>query len=206
MTIACPSPADAAAWGASNRVELYPGRVQTWVLARAVERDVPSDAELRRMARAVMSRWFSETPILDVSNRSGSADEISVGQVSATPIVLPHVLQGAGRLPGPVPTLRPGRVVYVSVRFVWRSLSELSRPWPTWRVNWGFGGACPVEADWMLAAVGSEQAELPEAAPESSLPEQIESAAAAVGSELRWIGIGLFVAGGAYLVNALRGR
>jgi hypothetical protein len=102
------------------------------------------------MARAVMARWFSDAPVLDVGNRSGSADLIDVGLPSKSPIQLTKTLQTAAKLPGPTPLLKPGGVLYVPVRFVWRAQSETSRAWPTWRVNWGMGGPCPVDADWMI--------------------------------------------------------
>lgn len=217
MTIACPSPPEAAAWGAANRVILYPDKVQTWVLARAVDRDLPGDLELRKMARAVMAKWFSDAPITDVAGRSGQAAEIEVGNVSVSPINLPTVLQTASKLPGPAPLLKAGKVMYVPVRFVWRSQSETSRPWPTWRVNWGFGGPCPVEADWMLYSVGTDKPALPEASPEAALPaappeksigeeteEFLQRSGPAVIGAAELLGAGLLVLGVGYTVNALR--
>lgn len=217
MTIACPSPPDAAAWGAANRVVLYPNKVQTWVLARAVDRDLPGDLELRKMARAVMAKWFSDAPVADVAGRSGQASEIEVGAVSVSPIPLATTLQTWAKLPGPAPLLKAGKVMYVPVRFIWRSQSETSRPWPTWRVNWGFGGPCPVEADWMLYSVGTDkpalidgppEAALPPAAPEKSVGEQaqelIEQNGPAVIGAVELLGAGLLVLGVGYTVNAFR--
>lgn len=208
MTIACPSPSEATepgAWGARNRVTLYPGKVQTWVLARATDRDHPSDLELRKMARAVFARWFSDTPTLDIGSRSGSADEITVGQVSASPIELDTTLQTYTKLPGPLPLLKASKVLYVPVRFIWRSESETSRAWPTYRANWGFAGPCPVEADWMLYSVGTNAPELEKAPPEDA-PRTISEELESVGTAIQWVGVGLLVFGVGYTINAFRGR
>lgn len=211
MTLPCPGGdgiPEPGAWGARNRVELYPGKWQTWVLARATDRDTPSDLELRKMARAVMAKWFGETPIFDLGNRSGNADLIDVGQPSKSPIALPNTLQTASKLPGPTPLLKAGSVLYVPVRFVWRAQSETSRPWPTYRVNWGLGGPCPVEADWMLYAVGSDKTPLQAAEPEQfhTVDETIEGGLSEVGGSLKLIGFGLLLFGVGYVVNTLRPR
>lgn len=215
MTWACPQSEgapDPAEWGKRNRVQLYPGREQTWVLARATDRDLPSDEELRKMARAVMARWFSETPVVDVGNRSGNADLISVGKPSTSPIVLPTVLQRWTQLPGPLPLPKSGRLMYIPVTFSWRAQSETSRPWPTWRVNWGIGGPCSIDADWMLLDVGSLRAAatpeaLPEAPTEESVSAQIEKIGEKVGEALEpspWLLllVGALTAG--YLINAIK--
>lgn len=217
MTIACPSPPDAAAWGAANRVVLYPNKVQTWVLARAVDRDLPGDLELRKMARAVMAKWFSDAPTTDISDRSGQAAEIEVGAVSVSPIPLATTLQSWSKLPGPAPLLKAGKVMYVPVRFVWRSQSETSRPWPTWRVNWGFGGPCPVEADWMLYSAGTDERALPNAPPEAALPaappeksigeeaeQLLQQSGPAMVNAIDLVGVGLLVIGIGYTVNAFK--
>ncbi len=78
MSLACN--VDAAAWGASNRVELYPDQRQTWVLATVLDRGTPDDLDVKRQARAVMARWFSDAPITDLGARSGAADNIEVGR------------------------------------------------------------------------------------------------------------------------------
>lgn len=209
MSLTCPAGANTpepGAWGARNRVELYPGKWQTWVLARATDRDTPSDLDLRKMARAVMARWFSENPVLDVGSRSGSADLIEVGQPSKSPLPLTKTLQTAALLPGPSPLLKSGGVLYVPVRFVWRAQSETSRPWPTWRVNWGLAGPCPVDADWMLYAVGSDKAELQPAEPEKPVSQTIDETMGELGSSLKIVGVGLLLFGVAYTVNSLRPR
>lgn len=157
------------------------------------------------MARAVMARWFSETPLLDVFSRSGAADEIEVGEPQTTPPTLPTVLQHWTDLPGPLPLLKPGRVLYVPVTFAWRSQAQTDRPWPTWRVGaLGFAaGPCPVAADWMLIDVGSSAAgELPIAGPELSLPDKVSDALRP--SPL--LAGALLLFGAAYLINAVRGR
>jgi hypothetical protein len=207
MTWACPvddSSLEPSSWGARNRVRLYPGKVQTWVLARAIDRDLPNNSELRNMARAVLARWFSPTPVLDVTSRSGAATDIKVGDPSPTPPELPTVLQHWTDLPGPLPLLKPGKVLYVPVSFAWRSESETERPWPTWRVSaLGFSaGPCPVAADWMLLEVGSSSsnAELPSAGPELSLPEQVAEAMRP--SPL--LAGALLLFGAAYLINSVK--
>lgn len=207
MTWACPQDIDTpdpSEWGARNRVQLYPGRVQTWVLARAVDRDKPGDEELRKMARAVMGRWFSDSSITDMPGRSGHADELTIGRPSEEPPPLPVVLQHWTKLPGPVPLLKPGRILYVPVQFVWRSQSETWRPWPTYRVNWGFGGPCPVEADWMLLEVGGPSAQLPEAGPEQSIPERVSEVVGDALSPPAWLGLTLAALAAGYLINAVR--
>lgn len=209
MSLACPEAAnspDPGAWGARNRVELYPGKWQTWVLARATDRDKPTDLELRKMARAVFAKWFSDAPLLDVGNRSGSADLIEVGQPSTTPPTLAKTFQSVAKLPGPTPLLKGGTVLYVPVRFVWRAQSETSRPWPTLRVNWGTAGPCTVDLDWMLYSVGSDTPELKSAEPEKmqTPAEQATAALQGVSSAMTVIGVSALLFGVAYVVNALR--
>jgi hypothetical protein len=194
MSLACS--ADVAAWGAANRVELYPDQRQTWVLATVTDRGEPDDLDLKRMARAVMARWFSDAPITDLGSRSGAADEIEVGPPSSTQPQLRQTLQKWTELPGPLPLLRAGKLVYVPVSFSWRA-RETSRPWPTRRVSpWGFGGPCQVDADWLLIAVGDRDV----APPEVSTAERIEQAL----TPPQWIGAAVVLFGLGYLVTAFR--
>jgi hypothetical protein len=208
MSLVCPE--DAAAWGAANRVKLYPDQSQTWILAAVVtrggllERSDPDDRDVRRMARAVLGKWFSDTPGSELGSRSGGAADIKIGAPTSTHPELAQVDQKWTQLPGPLPLLRAGRLVYVPVTFSWRS-RETSRPWPTRRVNWGFGGPCPVDADWALITVGNVQQAAPEA-PEPSPLERMEQAAEAVASPLRWIGPALVLFGLGYVIVAVRPR
>jgi hypothetical protein len=194
MSLACN--VDAAAWGASNRVELYPDQRQTWVLATVLDRGTPDDLDVKRQARAVMARWFSDAPITDLGARSGAADNIEVGPPSTVQPVVARTVQKWTQLPGPLPLLRAGKVVYVPLTFSWRS-RETSRPWPTRRVApWGFGGPCQVDADWILIAVG----DVGDAPPEVSTAERIEQAL----TPAPWIGAAVLLFGVGYLLSALR--
>jgi hypothetical protein len=199
-TLACS--ADPAAWGAANRVELYPDRRQTWILATVLDRGQPDDLELKRMARAVIGRWLSDSPITDLGGRSGAADEITVGAPTTTQPELKTTVQRWTQLPGPLPLLRAGRLVYVPVSFSWRA-RETSRPWPTRRVSaWGFGGPCQVDADWILISVG----EVDQAGPELSPTDRAVEAVGAALTPSPWLGAGLMLFGVGYLITAFRSR
>ena len=199
---------DAKAWGAANRVTLYPDQRQTWVLATTLDRGEPDDKALRRQARAVMGRWFSDAPLTDLGTRSGAADAITIGAPTLTHPELRSVAQRYSELPGPLPLLRAGRVVYVPVTFEWRS-RETSKPWPTRRVSaWGLGGPCPVDADWILTMSGELQSVAPEptrpdGTPPSVIDELAQEASAAL-TPSPIVGLGMAAIGAAVIVLALR--
>lgn len=191
-------------------MQLYPGKLQTWILVRAVERDTPNDSEIRDMAAATMWKWFG-SPVtnapLDLKlggTRLGDADLVDIGKPSSAAPELPNMVQSWAMLPGPLPLLKPGKVVYVPVQFAWRSNSITSKPWPTRRVSWGFGGACPVDADWMLYQVGDVREAPEELGPLETIDEAIGNAVrSAVPGWLPWA-VGAVAA--AYVWNAIKPR
>lgn len=162
------------------------------------------------MARAVLAKWFSEDripPLFDLTKSSGPMDQIEVGPVTTTPPSLASTFQTWSTIPGPLPLLKPGKVLYVPVRFVWRSLAQLTKPWPTWRVTpLGFSGPCPRDADWALYAVGTD---LPNVSKPDALPDAGPevSPADAIVARLTpgpWLGTALLLFGAAALVNSIR--
>jgi len=211
MTLFCPG-VDVERWQADNRVRLYPDRLQTWILARATDRDKPSDAQLQRMARAVMAKWFGEAGEAPVGDWSGAADLITVGKPSPTAMRPPRTLQTRSELPSP-PLVKPGGIAYVPVTFAWRA-RETSLPWPTWKVSWGLAGPCPQDADWMLAAVGATNPRGLEPAPkERTTAEKAGGLVAGAAGDLGrvvlpaipwWVPATLGVVGAAYVVRTFR--
>ena len=166
---------DLDAWRQQNRVPLFPGKMNHWVLLRTL-RDNPTDTDLRNTLYAVMNKWFKGAPIdpvLDTheGGRAGSTDNIRVIKTSATPILLPNPAARRENLPGPMPTLNTtGGYVYLAVEFAYRGLPR-DLPWPV-RTAPGLSGIqltssaeCIHNADWMLSEAGEPG---PDAPPERS--------------------------------------
>jgi hypothetical protein len=171
---------DLEQWKADNRVPLFPGKMNHWVLVRTL-RDNPTETDLRNTLYAVMNKWFKGTPVdpvLDTQEggRAGATDNIRVIKTSPTPILLPNPARRREQLPGPMPTLNAeGGFVYVAFEFAYRGVPR-DLPWPV-RTAPGVMGVqltssaeCIYNADWMLSEAGEPG---PDAPPEKSATDII---------------------------------
>lgn len=161
-SLGCPG-VDVDAWEKANRVKLFPGTWNHWLLART-KRDNPSGKDdIERTLRAVMGKWFSGTPLDPLltfggTTRSGAADLIELVAFGDT-LSRPGEVQNMQRredLPlSPPPTVE-GAPVLVHARFAYRGAAP-DLPWPVRK-----GGSvlsstrCPVNADWILLKAWTE--------------------------------------------------
>ena len=157
--LGCPG-IDVEKWRAENRAPLFPGKVNRWVLVRTT-RDDPTTDDLKNTLAATFEHWFSGTPLdpalpFDGTTRSGAADLIRLERASTDRLSLPQPVRRREELPGQIPVLGPGGVVWLEVSFAYRG-QVLSMPWP---VRTGASAQltssadCPVGADWILDSVG----------------------------------------------------
>ena len=105
----------------------------------------------------------------DGTTRSGAADLIRLERASAERLSLAQPVRRREELPGQIPVLGPGSVVWLEVSFAYRG-QLLSIPWPVRTgasVQLTSSADCPVGADWMLDSVGF---------PALSAPEEMSSA------------------------------
>jgi hypothetical protein len=188
--LGCPG-IDVDAWQKQNRVPLFPGKVNRWILVRTL-RDDPTPAELKDTLAATFSKWFAGTPFDPVlpsegTTRSATADLIKLERVSKERLSFPQPARRREELPGILPTLRPGELVWLEVSFAYRGqLVDM-----TWPVRTGAAAQlessahCPVGADWILDAAAVPTTNAP---PEKS---STEKAGDALGGAAQKLGSGL---------------
>jgi len=162
-------------WRKRNRVPLFPGKVNRWALVRTV-RDNPTPDDLKNTLAAVFVKWFEGT-VLDPAlvfkdtTRSATADLIKLEKVSKERLSFDGPARRREELPGIIPTVAPGEVVWLEVSFAYRG-QQTDMPWP---VRTGAAAQltssaqCPVGADWML---DSAQTPTEAAPPELSSTEK----------------------------------
>jgi hypothetical protein len=179
--LGCPG-VDVEKWRAENRAPLFPGKVNRWLLVRTT-RDDPTPDDLKNTLAATFEKWFAGTPLdpafpFDGTTRSAAADLVRLERVSKERLNLAHPARRFEELPGLLPSVRSGEVVWLEVTFAYRG-QLLSMPWPVRtgaEVQLQSQAGCPVGADWMLAAA---------AFPETGAPDELSSAdkaAAALGA------------------------
>ena len=170
--LGCPG-VDVEKWRAENRAPLFPGKVNRWLLVRTT-RDNPTPDDLKNTLAATFVRWFSGTPLdpavpFDGTTRSGAADLIRLERVSKERLNLVHPARRFEELPGQLPSVAPGDVVWLEVTFAYRG-QLLSMPWPVRtgaEIQLTSQADCPVGADWMLAAA---------AFPDTGAPDEMSTA------------------------------
>lgn len=172
-------PVDPEKWAEQNRVELYPGKVNRWVLVRTL-RDNPTPETLRDTTRAVMGKWFRDSGVgVMTAEASDAVDSISIESCSYSRPT-PRKTDQRRESTQPVPLMAPSEhgYVYLTVDFNYRG-AQRSMPWPVWSQAFSLlrsSKICPIGADWMLAQASAPTAEqpLPEAPPEQSWWEKVD--------------------------------
>jgi hypothetical protein len=158
-------------WRTRNRVPLFPGKVNRWVLIRTT-RDDPTPDDLKNTLAAVFSKWFEGT-VLDPAlvfkgtTRSATADLIKLEKVSKDRLSLANPARRREDLPGVSPTVAPGNFVWLEVTFAYRG-QQTDMPWPVRTgaaVQLTSSAQCPIGADWVL---DSAQTPTENAPPEQS--------------------------------------
>jgi len=205
---------DVEDWEKQNRVPLFPGKVNRWVLVRSL-RDNPTPDDLKQTLAATFVKWFRGTPFdpvlpTDGTTRSANADLIKLERVSKERLSFPQTARRREELPGVIPTIRPGEVVWLEVSFAYRGQLE-DMAWPVRTgapVQLESSARCPVGADWMLdsAAIPSVDAP-PEKSSSDKAGEALGGAAQSVGhrvADVIWLP--LAVAGAGLLIYLLSMR
>lgn len=172
--LGCPG-IDVDKWRDDNRVPLFPGKVNRWILVRTT-RDNPTPDDLKTTLAATFERWFDGTPLdpalpFNGTTRSAAADLIRLERVAKDRLTFAQPVRRREELPGPMPTLSPGDVVWLEVTFAYRG-QLLSMPWPVRTgaaVQLQSSANCPVGADWMLDSAAFPAADAP---PEMSSTEK----------------------------------
>jgi len=154
-------------WRKRNRVPLFPGKVNRWVLVRTT-RDNPTPDDLKNTLAAVFVKWFEGTAldpalVFKGTTRSATADLIKLEKISKDRLSFEHPARRREELPGVVPTAAPGEVVWLEVSFSYRG-QQKDMPWP---VRTGAAAQltssaqCPIGADWMLDSADTPTADAP---------------------------------------------
>jgi len=184
-------------WRKRNRVPLFPGKVNRWVLIRTT-RDNPTPDDLKNTLAAVFVKWFEGT-VLDPAlvfkgtTRSSTADLIKLERASKDRLSFDKTARRREELPGVVPTAAPGEVVWLEVSFAYRG-QQSDMPWPVRAgaaMQLTSSAQCPIGADWVLDSAQTPTADAP---PEQSSTEKAgevisdaASSAASGISSLLWL-------------------
>jgi len=164
--LGCPG-VDVDQWRKQNRVPLFPGKVNRWVLVRTT-RDNPTPDDLKNTLAAVFAKWFEGT-VLDPAftfkgtTRSATADLIKLERVSKERLPVDNPARRREDLPGLGPTVAPGEVVWLEVTFAYRG-QQTDMPWPVRTgaaMQLTSSAQCPVGADWMLDAAQTPTVDAP---------------------------------------------
>ncbi len=158
-------------WRKRNRVPLFPGKVNRWVLIRTT-RDDPTPDDLKNTLAAVFSKWFEGTAldpalVFKGTTRSATADLIKLEKVSKDRLSVASPARRREDLPGVSPTAAPGNVVWLEVTFAYRG-QQTDMPWPVRTgaaMQLTSSAQCPIGADWVL---DSAQTPTENAPPEQS--------------------------------------
>ncbi|MFZ5892527.1 MAG: hypothetical protein ACOY0T_15815 [Myxococcota bacterium] len=152
---------DVDEWRRLNRVPLYPGKMNRWILARTL-RDDPTPDDVKSTLAAVFMKWFEGT-LLDPAltyhdtTRSGTADLVKLERVSRERLMFPNTVRRREELPGVMPMLRAGPFVWLEVSFAYRG-QQTDMPWPVRTgamVQLESSAQCPLDADWILDSVAT---------------------------------------------------
>jgi hypothetical protein len=154
-------------WQKQNRVPLFPNKVNRWVLVRTL-RDDPTPDDLKNTLAATFSKWFAGMPFDAAlpskgTTRSATADLIKLERVSKERLSFPQSARRREELPGILPTVRSGEVVWLEVSFAYRG-QLVDMPWPVRTgaaVQLQSSANCPVDADWILDSAAVPTAEAP---------------------------------------------
>jgi hypothetical protein len=179
------------AWEKEKSAPFFPNNFKRWVLVRTL-RDNPTPDDLKTTLAATFSKWFDGTPFdaalpSDGTTRSANADLIKLERVSKDRLSFPQPARRREQLPGVLPTLKPGEVVWLEVSFAYRG-QLVDMPWPVRSgaaVQLKTSARCPVEADWMLdsAAIPTVDAP-PEKSSTDKAGDALGGAAQKVGSSV----------------------
>jgi len=181
--LGCPG-VDVDEWRKLNRVPLFRGKVNRWVLIRTT-RDNPTPDDLKNTLAAVFVKWFEGT-VLDPAltfkgtTRSSTADLIKLERVSKDRLSLDNPARRREELPGLGPTVAPGEVVWLEVTFAYRG-QQTDMPWPVRTgaaMQLTSSAQCPVGADWMLDAAQTPTLDAPAEQPTSEKAGEVLSNAA----------------------------
>lgn len=210
---------DTDEWREKNRVELFRGKVNRWILARTM-RDNPSPSDVEGTLVAVFTKWFDGSPLdpafsklLPEGNVAGVTDGIRIIKAAREPMTFSDPKQRRETLTH-VPTVNGANgVLFLEVEFNYRGLPD-TLPWPV-RTAPGVLGSlasrvnCPVDADWMLVETAEPVKEAP------PKPDTLEALTKAAGDVIArpiektvwWLtGLAIVAAGGVLLVRKAAGR
>lgn len=211
--LGCPN-VDVDKWRLENRVPLFPGKVNRWVLVRTL-RDNPTPDDLKSTLAATFMKWFEGTtldPVLvyNDTTRSAAADLIKLERVSKERLSFGDTARRREDLPGVVPTLRPGEYVWMEVSFAYRG-EQKDMPWPVRTgaiVQLQSSAQCPVEADWILDSVASPKEDAPPEMSSSGKAWEVitDTTAQASAGALRALWLPVAVAGAGLLLFLLARR
>jgi hypothetical protein len=205
---------DVDKWRLENRVPLFPGKVNRWILVRTL-RDNPTPDDLKSTLAATFMKWFEGTTldpalVFHDTTRSATADLIKLVRVSKDRLAFPETARRREVLPGVVPTLRSGEYVWLEVSFAYRG-EQKDMPWPVRTgamVQLQSSAQCPVEADWILDATATPTETAP---PEMSSGEKAwevvtDATAQASAGALRALWLPVALAGAGLLLLLLARR
>ena len=164
--LGCPG-VDVDKWRTENRVPLFRGKINRWILARTL-RDDPSPDDIKQTLAATFMKWFAGTSldpalVFHGTTRSATADLIKLERVSKERLSFPKTARRREDLPGVVPLLRSGDFAWLEVSFAYRG-QETDMPWPVRTgaaVQLTSSAECPLDADWILDSTAEPTEDAP---------------------------------------------
>ena len=108
--LGCPN-LDVDKWRAENRVPLFPGKVNRWILVRTL-RDNPTPDDLKSTLAATFMKWFEGTTldpalVFHDTTRSATADLIKLERVSKDRLSFTETNAAGKNCPAPCPRCDP---------------------------------------------------------------------------------------------------
>lgn len=162
---------NAAAWGAKNRVKLFPGQLQRWTWVTRASRD-ESERELADEATSRTRYYFA-----NAGGLSSAADSFNVERIARTPPPIRASYQRREKL-DPAPLVESGSdpLVWITLTFALRTVVP-DGPWPVYSSLWDRGSSeCPIGATWVLDSADDVSAGVAPPEPKPVIERVLESA------------------------------
>jgi hypothetical protein len=155
---------DVAQWQEQNRCPLYPGKLQEWVLIRAVPADYENNPEwITHDCWRALALWFDvpaygQLTLGQTIKSGGPIDTVDVKRIAKTQLSFPSEIVKRREELTTLPIVKGTSAYWVQVTFAYRG-TDASMPWPCWNYdgldvfNSKQDRMAPFDCDWVLDTV-----------------------------------------------------